>query len=106
MAVLYVVEYAQLGREVYGGPGTLIQAPLEPALATQNIAIGSSSVQCTNPFNDQTTLVLVSTDAICSIAFGTNPNAKSTNHRMAANAAQFFAIPAGKQFKIAVITNS
>jgi len=106
MATVYVVEYAQLGREVYGGPGTLIQAPLEPALATQTVAIGSSSTQCANTFNEQTTLVLVSTDAICSIAFGTNPNAKNTNHRMAANAAQFFSVPPGKQFKIAVITNS
>ena len=106
MAVLYVVEFAQLGREVYGGPGTLIQAPLVPPLQSQIVAIGSSSTACANPFEDQTTLVQVSTDAICSIAWGTNPNAKSTDHRMAAGSSQFFAVPPGKKFKVAVITNS
>lgn len=106
MAVLYVVEYAMLGREMYGGPGTLIQAPLVPPQQSQVIAIGSGSVQCTNTFDDLTTLVQVSTDAICSIAWGTNPNAKNTDHRMAAGSSQFFAVPPGKKFKVAVITNS
>lgn len=106
MAVLYVVEFAQLGREMYGGPGTLIQAPLVPPLQSQIIAIGSSSVACTQTFKDETTLVQVSTDAICSIAWGTDPNAKNTDHRMASGSSQFFAVPPGKKFKVAVITNS
>lgn len=105
MAVVYISEYAKLGREAYGGPGTNIQAPLEPAIRNQTVAIGASSIQ-SSEFSKETTIVLVATDAICSVKFGANPNAKSTDMRLAANTSQFFAVAPGSQLKVAVITNS
>ena len=105
MAVVYVNEYSKLGREAYGGPGTNIQAPLEPAIRTQTLAIGASSVQSLE-FNKETTLVLLATDAICSYKVGTDPVAKAIDMRLAANTSQFIAVPPNSGLKVAVITNS
>ena len=105
MAVVYVREYSRLGREQYGGHGLNVQAPLEPAIRDQTIAIGSSSV-ASEEFNAETTIVLIHTDAICSIKFGTNPAASATNFRLPANATQFYCVEAGKRMKVAVITNT
>lgn len=105
MAVLYIKEYAMLGREAHGGPGTSIQAPLEPALASQIKAIGATSIQ-SNAFQPDTSIVLLATDAICSVEFGEDPTATASSLRLAANSSQFFAVKPGSNLKVAVITNS
>ena len=103
---VYIREYKQLGREAYGGAGVAIQAGLEPAIKQQApIAIGASSVQ-SEPFDDDTALVLITTNAICHIEFGTNPAANTNKHRLAADAAQFFAVKPGSKLKVAVITGT
>lgn len=74
-----------------------------PPLAEQTIAIGGASVQCTNAFNAKTAMIRVETDAICSIAIGTNPTATTTNMRMNAGDVEYFSVSAN--MKIAVISN-
>lgn len=105
MATLYVAEFVS-----GGGTGNFPLAAAQVApLAEQTVAIGGASAQCTNPFSVNTTLVRVHVDAICSIAFGTNPTATTSKMRMAANQTEYFAIPAvppGSNYKIAVITNT
>lgn len=105
MAVLYISEYRRIGREPHGGPGTTIPSPLEPSLRNQTVAIGATSAQSLQ-LDNETTLVLVSTDAVCSIKFGEDPVAKSTDLRMPADSGQFFAVSPNSKLKIAVITNT
>lgn len=99
MATLYVSEYSQAGT---AGPGMLPVAA-EPGATTQTVAIGGTSAQ-SSAFGTTTRFVRVHTDAICSIAFGSNPTATTAKLRMAANQTEYFAVRAGD--KVAVISNT
>jgi hypothetical protein len=96
MAVLYISEYSGY---LQGG----VQVPVEPAIATQTVAIGGSSTQSA-AFNANTRLVRLETDAICSISFGQSPTVTTSNARMAANSEDYFEVQPGH--KVAVITNT
>lgn len=102
MAVLYITEYAGLMPSPVGGQG---QIPMEPPLAEQTVAIGSSSAASV-AFNSQTRLVRLHTDAICSVEFGTAPTATATKQRMAANQTEYKGVPLGASYEVAVITNT
>lgn len=99
MAVLFVSEYAEQARDLRG---YLVAAGQEPTLAEQQVAVGGSSTQSA-AFNAKTAFVRVHTDAVCYVAFGTSPTASSSQKRLAANSTEFFGVPAGKAFKVAVI---
>jgi hypothetical protein len=99
MAVLFISEYAEQARDLRG---YLVAAGQEPTLAEQQVAIGGSSTQSA-ALNAKTAFVRVHTDAVCYVAFGTNPTASSSQKRLAANSTEFFGVPAGKAFKVAVI---
>lgn len=98
MATLYITEYSQSGRIAGDVP-----VGREPALSNQTVAIGGSSTQ-SSAFGNNTRLVRLHTDAICSVTFGASPTATSAKSRMAANQTEYFEVyPANK---VAVITNS
>lgn len=99
MATLYIAEYSNV-MATSEGP---VQIAHTPAIAEQTVAIGAGSVQ-SNAFNAATRLVRLHTDAICSVAFGTNPTAAATNARLAQNQTEYFNVNAGD--KVAVIQNS
>lgn len=103
MAVLYVTEFSNQGQDARAL--TMQAVALEPPLAEQTVAIGAGSVQ-SNALNAGTTFVRVHTDAICSIAFGTNPTASATTRRLAAGSTEYFCVPKNQEFKVAVITNT
>lgn len=105
MSSLYISEYRRVGREAHGGPGATIPAPLEPAIRNQKISISGTSSQ-SKPFDPETALVLVSADAVCSIKFGEDPVAKTTDFRMPADSGQFFSINPKSGLKIAVVSNT
>jgi hypothetical protein len=92
MGKLYIAEYPTLDRT-------------EPPLAEQVVAIGGGSLQSA-AFQKTTRAVRLHCDAICSVAFGTNPVATATHKPMAARQTEFFPVPQGQAFKVAVITNS
>jgi len=69
------------------------------------VAIGGGSTQSA-ALNANTAFVRVHTDAICHVAFGTNPTSSSSQKRLAANSTEFFGVPAGKAFRVAVISGS
>lgn len=97
MAKLYVTEYGGMA------PGTLPVA-FAPAIVEQTpVVIGAGSLQSA-AFDAATTIVRIHTDAICSIAFGTNPTATANTARLAANSTEYFAVKFGH--KVAVITNT
>lgn len=99
MSVLYVTEYA-------ASPivqGQTIQAPKDPPLAEQTVAIGAGSVQ-SNAFNAKARMIRIHCDVVCSVALGSNPTATATKARMAANQTEYHAVNGGD--RIAVIQNS
>ena len=102
MAVLFVTEYARQGRDASGYQMVVAE---EPQVANQVVAIGAGTVQ-SSAFNANTNFVRISTDAICSIEFGTNPTATTTTRRLPANTTEYFAVPRGLSYKVAVITNT
>lgn len=102
MATLFITEFAGRATDANGIP---MEMPLFPELAEQTVAIGGSSTQ-SSAFHRDTTFVRIHTDVICSIKFGTNPTASATTARMAAGATEYFGVPKGMSYEVAVITNS
>jgi hypothetical protein len=103
MSTLYVAEYEKL---LVDSNGNVVMAPHEPPLAEQTISIGVSSAKATNPFSSRTKFVQLSTDVVCSVAFGNPANlaATSSNQRLGANAIVFKGVNPGDS--VAAITNS
>lgn len=102
MASLYITEYARQGRDASGFQMVVAD---EPPVANQKVSIGGTSTQ-SSAFADGTKFVRVHTDAICSIEFGTNPTATTSTRRMAANTTEYFSVPLGQSYKVAVISNT
>lgn len=102
MAAVYITEFSN---QALDSQNRLMTVPKEPALANQKVTIGASSAQ-SSAFTPETTLIRIHTDAICSIEIGTNPTAANTKRRMAANSTEYVGVPAGKGYKVAVITNT
>jgi len=100
MATLYIQEYAKLASD---DMGKTIQVGLEPALASQTVAIGGASAQSV-AFNQRTEFVRVHTDVVCSVKFEANPTATTSDARMPAGATEFFGVRVGD--KVAVISNT
>ena len=102
MATLYITEFSAQARDA---AGYVMPIAAEPPAANQTVAIGGASVQ-SSAFNALTGMVRIHTDAICSIEFGTNPTATATTRRLAANQTEYFGVPKGASYKVAVITNT
>src|SRR5262245_65087866 len=101
MSTLYVAEYEKLLVDINGN---VVMAPHEPPIAEQKVSIGMNSTTADNAFGTRTKFVQLSTDAICSVAFGPSPVATSSNQRLPANTIVFKGVNPGDF--IAVITNS
>ena len=79
-----------------------LTAATAPYVAVQNVAIGSSSVQSA-AFDGATSLIRLSSDVVCSVEISTNPTATALKMRLGANQPEFFGVPMGAGYKIAVI---
>jgi hypothetical protein len=99
MAILYIAEFANIGRDQ--GQGVQV-APLAP-LAEQTVAIGGASTQGVS-FGIYTNFVRLCSDSVCSIAVGANPTASSVNLRLPANTPEYFQVTPGQ--KLACIANT
>jgi hypothetical protein len=99
MATLYITEFSSTIL-MHGRGGTAGQYP---AIAEQTISIGGASTQA-SPFNSNTTIIRVHTDAICSIEIGVSPTATTSKARLAANQTEYFGVSGGHI--IAVISNT
>jgi hypothetical protein len=85
--------------------GEPVMAPdWDSLVAEQNVPITIASVQSA-PLNSATKFVLCSNDAVCSYAYGANPTAVATAHRVPANADRFYGVTGGTN-RIAVIANT
>lgn len=102
MAVLYITEFARQGRDA-GGRNMVVAE--EPPVANQTVAITAGSIQSA-AFSANTAFLRISTDATCSIEFGLNPTASATTRRLPANTTEYFSVPQGQSYKLAVIINT
>jgi len=101
MALLYVTEFSSLTPTTEGGAAQVARAPVVVDQSPVTIAGGSLQSAA---FNAETKYVRLHCDAICSIAFGSNPTATAANMRMAAGQTEYFGVQPG--MKVAVITNT
>jgi|SRR5216684_1872435 hypothetical protein len=106
MAFLYITEFA----EVEIGPaGRVGQFAAQPPLAEQAIVNTGGNTQSA-AFNTATRFVRLHADSICAIEFGLNPTAvaagASGTARLAANQTEYFGVPKGQSFKVAVILST
>jgi hypothetical protein len=95
MATAYITEYGGTGAE-------RAQIAAAPAVASQTVAIGTEAKSAA--FNNNTRLIRVHVDAICSILIGSNPTATTASARMSADSTEYFGVNPGD--KISVITNT
>jgi hypothetical protein len=100
---LYLTEFAEVAIGPAGRVDQVAQQP--PLVADQTVSIGAGSLQSA-AFNAKTRIVRVHADVVCSVLFGTNPTALATSARMAAGQTEYFGVPLGQGFKVAVITNT
>ena len=99
MSVLYISEVPAMGV----AQGASDNAISGVSLVEQTVAITGASLQSA-PFSAATRMVRISTDAVCSIAFGVNPTATTAKKRFAANQSETFRVTPGH--RVAVITNT
>jgi hypothetical protein len=101
VATLYITEYSDIGGYVATGTA---QIAAEPEVASQTVSFGASTQS--SAFNAATRMVRLHTDSICSVKFGTNPTATTTNRRMPADATEYFSVPVNSAYKVAAVTNT
>ncbi len=95
---LIITEYAGVG------PGN-IQAPIEPALANQELAVGSEVDSAA--LQPNTRLVRLYAEEACHVEFGTAPAATTAKQRMAADTTEYKWVQSGPgTMKISVISNT
>jgi hypothetical protein len=101
MSTLYIAEFSNVGHD----GASLVQAATVPPTATQTVSFtGTPGVSAA--FANNTQLVRIQTDGICSIKFGTAPTAATTDMRMAADQTEYFTVPLQKSYKVSAITNT
>jgi hypothetical protein len=103
MAFLYIAEFAEMQ---IGPAGRVGQMPMQPPLAEQTVVNTGATTQSA-ALNTNTRFVRLHTDAICGVAFGTNPTAvagSGGSMRMAAGQTEYHAVPKGASYKVAVVT--
>jgi len=99
MPTLYITEYTGIQAD----PSAMsMNCAVVPSITQQAIVYSSSSVQSAT-LNAATRLVRLVSDATCFKATGVNPTATQTATRMTAESAEYFAVAAGSNLKIAVI---
>lgn len=97
MTTLYVAEFSSI-RNAGAYPAQVVQMP---PLAEQTVAIGASSVPCTNAFGSSTTTIRVAVDTNCCILIGAAPTATTAKCYMPTGTVEYFSVSPGD--KIAVI---
>jgi|SRR6267154_2354170 len=100
MATLYITELKSI---IFAGNQAVLAPASNTITAEQDVAIGGSSVQSA-AFAATTNFVMVNCDSACSLAWGANPTAVTTAHRLGANETRFYGVIPGQ--KLAVIANT
>lgn len=100
MSTLYITEYSNTGFN-----NGIVNSAEEPEINSQTVSIGGTSAQ-SSVLKNNTQIVRLHTDSICSVLFGSNPTATTSKRRMAANQTEYFSVSPSSNLKIAVISNT
>jgi len=100
MSILYIAEFPGLAST---DQSDSVPAVPVPPTAEQTVAIGSASV-ASAAFQPSTKWVELSTDVVCSVAFGADPTAAVTNCRLAAGERVLRRVTPGH--RVSVIANT
>lgn len=101
MAALYITEFDTVGVDIIGRETFL---PKQLPIAEQKVTFTTSTQS--SALNERTTLVRVQADGICSILFGANPTATTSNMRLTSGQTEYFVVQANSGLKIAAVTNT
>jgi len=96
---LYISEFEQIIRTTVGN----VVAAQCPPHAQQKVDFTAGATQSA-AFNVRTKFVRLHAEAICSVAFGSNPTATNAMLRLTAGQTEYFGVNAGD--KLSVITNT
>lgn len=102
MSSIYVTEFGVQARD---SNNIIIPVAQAPALVHQKVTVAGASAQSA-AFGANTALVRIQSDVVCSITFGKDPTATDAMTRIAADSPEYFGVPMGQSFKVAVITNT
>jgi hypothetical protein len=91
--------------EFTAAPPPMYQAAMQKPLAEQTVTISGSST-ASAAFQPNTILVRITCDASASIEFGTAPTATTGTMLLPSGAIEYFTVPGGQAYKVAVISNS
>jgi hypothetical protein len=98
MAAFYITEFADTGMNF---PTVATQPPVAEQKLGPSISTASAI------FNAKTALVRCHTDTVCTVEFagaGALPTATTSTMRMAANQTEYFIVPRGQNYSLAVLT--
>lgn len=99
MAIAYISEYKNL---VTDESGRVIMVPAEPAVTTQVVTFTTTVASAA--FAASTRFVRIVSDTKGHFLFGLAPTALATSPYMAADMPEFFGVPRGKSYKVALVT--
>lgn len=92
MSTLFIQEYEQIARNP---GGLLVPVGLEPAMASQTVAMDAITSAQSAPFNSATNFVRVIASADCRLVFGDNPTAGADSMPLKADTAEYFGVRKG-----------
>lgn len=105
MTKLYIKEFTGLASVNTDGAVASFSVAAADSPAEQVVDFTAGATP-SNAFKKGTTWVLLSADAVCSIAWGTTPVATVNNWRLPANTPVPFLVPGDGTFKVSAITNT
>jgi hypothetical protein len=91
--------------EFSAAPPPMYPVAQQPPLAEQTITVSSSSAQSA-AFQPNTIYVRITCDVSVSIKFGTNPTATVSTALLSSGLIEYYLVPGGQAYKVAVIANS
>lgn len=98
MSTLYIQEYESIARNP---GGLLVPVGLEPAMASQTVAMDLVTSAQSAAFNSATNFVRVVASADCRIVFGEDPTADADAMPLKADTPEYFGVRKG--LKLAVL---
>jgi hypothetical protein len=95
-------EYSTMGQVIGHAP-----MAMEPPVARQSVNVTGGSA-ASAAFQQGTRYVRLNNDSAtaCRVEFGQNPTADALSARLAANQTEYFAVPEGGGFSVAVISSA
>lgn len=92
--------------EYGGGPANrnVAAVPASQGVTSQSALTATGTSAQSAAVNASTSIVLIQSDETVYVSFGTNPTATTNDYRIQAGGEQYFDVPLGQSWKVAVRT--